>query len=152
MARFTHPLSLSAADFQNAMPQPVSWTPEVTSTNGTFAQSSNPAIGNYLRYGRMIVANLFVPFTNVTDFGTGQYQVTLPFAANFHTDVYAGSIHNTNANSHYSLKGHLNDDSNIMTLWYISGASKDEPFVRNAPIQLATDDLFHMSFIYETDE
>lgn len=132
-------------------PDPVSWTPVVTGTG--FTQTSNPATGTYLKYGKMVVVNLFVPFSNVTNFGTGQYSVTLPFQPSWHTDVFAGSVHNVgNTVEHYSLKGHLNDQTPVMSLWYISGSSKDEPFKSNAPIQLTTDDLFHMSFIYEATE
>jgi hypothetical protein len=132
-------------------PDPVSWTPIVSGAG--FIQTFNPATGDYMKYGRMVVVNLFVPFTNVVNFGTGQYSVTLPFPANNHTDVFAGSIHNTGSTTdHYSLKGHLDAGSSQMTLWYISGASKDEPFDHNSPITLNTTDLFHMSFIYETAE
>lgn len=129
-------------------PGAVSWIPVVSGEG--FTQTSNLATGTYLNYGPMVVVNLYVPFTNVTDFGTGQYSVTLPFPAKNHTDVFAGSIHNTGANTdHYSLKGHLSANSQSMTLWYISGSSKDEPFKHNAPITVNTTDLFHMHFIYE---
>jgi hypothetical protein len=132
-------------------PQPVSWTPEVSGTG--FTQTSNPATGTYLKYGSMVVVNIFVPFSNVTNFGSGQYSVTLPFPAKNHVDVFAGSIHNTGPSTdHYSLKGHLADESSSMSLWYISGASRDEPFDHNSPITLNTTDLFHMHFIYEIQE
>ena len=132
-------------------PEPVSWTPVISGAG--FVQTSNPATGDYMKYGRMVVVNLFVPFSNVVNFGTGQYSVTLPFPATHHTDVFAGSIHNTGSVvEHYSLKGHLSSGSNQMTLWYISGASKDEQFDHDSPISLNTNDLFHMSFIYETSE
>ena len=150
MARFTNPVTQQ--DLAGAFPQPVEWTPVLTSLNGNFAQSSNPATGTYMRYGRMIVTNMLIPFSEVTDFGTSQYRVTLPFTASFHQDVVAGSLHNTNASAHYTVKGHLSAGSNVMTIWYISGASRDEPFDSNSPISLDTTDLFHMSFIYETDE
>lgn len=148
MARFTNPVT--GQDLQGAFPEPTSWTPVLSGTG--FTQTSNPATGTYMRYGRMIVVNLLIPFGEVTNFGTGQYSVTLPFAASFHQDVVAGSLHNTNASAHYTVKGHLSAGSNVMTIWYISGASRDEPFDSNSPISLDTTDLFHMSFIYETDE
>lgn len=148
MARFTNPVTQQ--DLAGAFPEPVAWTPVLDGVG--FTQTSNPATGTYMRYGRMIVVNLLIPFSEVTDFGTGQYSVTLPFAASFHQDVVAGSLHNTNASAHYTVKGHLSDASNVMTIWYISGASRDEPFTHNSPISLDTTDLFHMSFIYETDE
>jgi len=152
MARFTNPIPITQQDLAAAFPQPVSWTPVLTSSNGDFAQSSNPAYGTYIKYGRMVVANIFIPFSEVTDFGTGQYITTLPFSPTFHQDVVAGSLHNTNADDHFTIKGHLSDGSSLMTIWYISGASKDEPLTHNQPVSLDNTDLFHMSFIYETDE
>lgn len=133
-------------------PSPTNWTPVMNTVNGDFVQTLNPATGTYMKYGRMVVVNLFIPFSQTTNFGTGQYVVTLPFTATFHQDVVAGSLHNTNASAHYTVKGHLNDGSNEMTIWYISGTSKDEPFTATSPISVATDDLFHMSFIYETNQ
>jgi len=150
MARFTNPVTQQ--DLAGVFPQPVNWTPVLTSSNGDFAQSGNPAYGTYLKYGRMVVTNIFIPFNEVTNFGTGQYITTLPFSATFHQDVVAGSLHNTNAGDHFTIKGHLSDGSSIMTIWYISGASKDEPLTHNQPVSLDNTDLFHMSFIYETDE
>ena len=133
----------------STFPDPVDWTPVVSGAG--FSQTQNIATGTYLQYGKMVQVNLYVPFTFVTLFGTGQYSVTLPFAAARHTDVFAGSIHNSGTpTEHYSLKGHLSEGSTDMTLWYISGASKDEPFKQGYPITLNTADLFHMSFIYET--
>lgn len=127
---------------------PVSWTPVVTGTG--FAQSSNPANGNYIKYGKLVYVNLYIPFTNVTNFGTGQYSVNLPFEPAYHTDVFGGSIHNTgNPTQHYSLKGHLTENSSTMSLWYISGTSLDQPFNHAAPITLNNTDAFHMSFMYE---
>lgn len=150
MARFTNPATQQ--DLAGAFPQPVNWTPTLTSADGNFTQSSNPAYGTYMKYGRMVVTNIFIPFSEVTNFGTGQYFVTLPFNATFHQDVVAGSLHNTNAEAHYTVKGHLNDGSSSMSIWYISGASRDEALDHNSPVALDTSDLFHMSFIYETDE
>lgn len=132
-------------------PSPVSWTP-VLSANG-FSQTSNPATGTYLKYGKVVVVNLSVPFANVSNFGLGQYSLTLPFPASQHADVVAGSIHNTGSPTyHYTLKGHLEPGSSSMSLWYIGGASRDEVFDYNSPIILNTTDLFHMHFMYEIQE
>ena len=131
-----------------SFPEPVAWTPVLSGAG--FSQTSNPATGDYMKYGRMVVANLTVPFANATDLGSGQYSITLPFPASKHTDVWAGTLHNTSSNDFYSIKGHVDAGESVMTLWYISGDSKDQPFDFNSPIILNTEDLFHMNFIYET--
>lgn len=132
-------------------PEPISWTPVVTGTG--FQQSSNPATGTYLKYGSMVVLRVSVPFSNVTNFGTGQYHINLPFPAKHHADVFAGSVHNTGSPTyHYSLKGHLEQGTSLMSLWYIGGTARDEVFDYNSPITLNTTDLFHMNFMYEIQE
>ena len=131
-------------------PGAVSWTPLVSGTG--FAQSSNPATGTYIKHGKLVFVNLYVPFTNVTNFGTGQYSIQLPFVSTRHTDVFGGSVHNTGTPvQHYSLKGHIEENSSTMTLWYISGTALDQPMTHAAPITLNNTDAFHMSFMYETN-
>jgi hypothetical protein len=130
-------------------PSPVSWTPVLSATG--FAQASNPATGTYMQYGKMAVVYLNVPLTNVTSFGTGQYSIDLPFASAHHTDIWGGTLHNTSSQDYFSLKGHIDAGSSTMNLWAIASTLKDETFKYNYPISLATEDLFHMSFIYETE-
>lgn len=131
-------------------PDPVDWTPVVSATG--FSQTSNPATGHYFKYGKMVVVNMNVPFSNVTNFGTGQYSVNLPFPAAHHMDIFGGTIHDTSTNSFYTVKGHANEGASQITLWYLSIVTKDAEFDHNSPFELDTTDLFHMNFIYETTE
>lgn len=135
-------------DVANVFPSPVAWTPLLSAIG--FAQTSNPATGEYMKYGRMVVANLNVPFSNVANFGTGQYSINLPFPVAKHTDVFGGTLHDTDTNSFYTIKGHANAGESTMTLWYLSIVTKDAEFDSNSPFMLDTTDLFHMNFIYET--
>ncbi len=130
-------------------PDPIAWTPVLSATN--FSQTSNPATGEYFKYGKMVVVSLDVPLTNVTNFGTGQYKINLPFPAAKHGDAYAGTLHDAD-DGFFTLKGHYNAASSEMTLWYISIVGKDAEFDNNSPITLTTADDFHMNFIYEIAE
>jgi hypothetical protein len=130
-----------------SFPNPVSYTPIWSGTGLT--QSSNLATGSYFDYGRMVVVQITVPMTNVTNFGTGGYSVTLPKPSATHTDGWGGTIHDTSTGNFYSIKAHLEVGSNVATLWYISGAGQDEVFDYNSPFNLATNDLFHINFIYD---
>lgn len=135
-------------DIQDPLSNSTPWTPVISGTG--FTQTSNPATGNYYNIGNMVFVNLYIPFTNVTNFGTGQYSVNLPLNAARHTDIYGGSIHNTGSpTTFYSIKGHLEPNSNSMSLWYISSTALDQPITHAAPITLNVTDLIHMSFIYE---
>ena len=147
MARFTHPAigPFNAGDITTNIN---SYNPVWSGTGLTF--TGTPATGSYIKIGNFVMVQINVSFTNVTNFGTGQYSLTLPFASKYHTDVFAGSVHKIQPSDteHFSLKGHLSAGSSIMTLWDISGSGKDEPFDHNTPYVLTTSGLFHMSLPY----
>lgn len=144
MARFTHP---AFGDVGGLTTNINSYDPVWSATGLVF--TGTPATGSYIKIGNLVTVQIDVLFTNVSNFGTGQYYLTLPFNSKYHTDVYAGSIHDTAATvDHFSLKGHLSPSSTSISIWYIAGSSQDQPFHRNAPINLTTVDKFHMSFSY----
>lgn len=151
MARFTHPAIFNKDYFNNIIGASIEYDPVWSDTNLTY--TGDPAVGYYTRIGNIVFVQIDVDFDNVTNFGTGQYRVTLPLNSRFHTDVYGGSIHDVNNEvRHWSLKGHLFENSNICELWYVSGSSEDKAFTRNAPVHLTTLDKFHMWFMYECIE
>ena len=145
MARFTHP---AFGDVGGLTTQIKSYTPTWSGTGLAF--TGTPATGFYIKIGNFVQVQISVDFDNVSNFGTGQYSLTLPFPSKYHTDVYGGSVHDTvnQGVDHYSLKGHLSDNSSTFTIWNIKSSAADEPFDHNSPINLTTSDLFHMSFSY----
>ncbi len=111
--------------------------------------SGTPTTAEYIKVGNLVQVQIDVEFDNITNFGTGQYSLTLPFASKYHTDVYGGSVHKVNSGiSHYSLKGHLSPSSNVMTVWAIGSNAVDQEFDHNSPVNLTVADKFHMSFSY----
>jgi hypothetical protein len=145
MARFTHP---AFGDVGGLTTEIKSYSPVWSGTGLAF--TGTPATGTYVKIGNLIQVQISVDFDNVSNFGTGQYSLTLPFPSKYHTDVYGGSIHDVvnQGVDHYSLKGHLSDNSSTFTIWNIKSSAADEPFDYNSPINLTTADLFHMSFSY----
>lgn len=145
MARFTHP---AFGDVGGLTTTINSYAPVWSATGLTY--TGTPATGYYIKIGNLVQLQIDVVFTTVTNFGTGQYSLTLPFASKYHTDVYGGSVHDiTNQGiDHYSLKGHLSPSSTTITIWDMASASKDEPMDFNSPFNLAQADRFHMSFSY----
>lgn len=145
MARFYDPFPVNIA-FTDGSIQPYS---PVWSGNG-LEYTGTPATGFYVKVGKVVTVQINVSFANVTNFGTGQYSLTLPFDSKYHTDVFAGSVHKIQPSitEHYSLKGHLSANSSVMTLWDISGSGKDEPFDHNSPFILTTSEIFHMCLTY----
>jgi len=145
MARFTHPAFGNTDGLTTTIN---SYTPVWSGTGLIF--TGTPATGAYIKIGNWIIVQIDVDFATVTNFGTGQYSLTLPFSSKYHTDVYGGSVHDVvnQGVDHYSLKGHLSAGSTTFTVWDMASASKDEPFDHNSPFNLAQVDRFHMSFSY----
>ena len=125
-----------------------SYNPVWSGTGLTY--TNTPATGSYIKIGNLVQVQIDVLFSTVTNFGTGQYSLTIPFPSKYHTDVYGGSVHDiTNQGiDHYSLKGHLTPSSLSMTIWNLASAAQDEPMNHNTPFNLAQADRFHMSFSY----
>lgn len=151
MARFTHPamgpLDISIDD-GNVTSTIHTYNPTWSGTGLAF--TGTPATGSYIKIGSLVTIQIDVSFTNVSNFGTGQYSLTLPFPSKYHTDVFGGSIHKiTNQGiDHYSIKGHLGDGSSSFTIWAIGSNAADQPFDHVSPVNIDTDDRFHMSFTY----
>jgi hypothetical protein len=145
MARFTHP---AFGDVGGLTTEIKSYSPVWSGTGLTF--TGTPATGSYIKIGNFVLVQIDVVFTTVTNFGTGQYSLTIPVASKYHTDVYGGSVHDiTNQGiDHYSIKGHLTPSSATMTIWDMASAAQDEPMTHNQPFNLAQADRFHMSFSY----
>jgi len=144
MARFTHP---AFGDVGGLTTEIQSYSPVWSGTGLAF--TGTPATGSYIKIGNFVMLQIDVIYTTVTNFGTGQYSLTLPFASKYHTDVYGGSAHDTDPTlTHYSLKGHLTPSSTTMTLWQHAGSSADAPMDFNTPFNATTSDKFHMSFSY----
>lgn len=145
MARFTHPAFGDTGGLTTTIN---TYNPVWSGTGLTF--TGTPATGAYIKIGNLVQVQMDVLFTTVTNFGTGQYSLTLPFASKYHTDVYGGSVHDVgpSGTDHYSLKGHLSPSSTTMTVWDMAAAAKDEPMDHNSPFVLTTADKFHMSFTY----
>ena len=145
MARFTHP---AFGDTEGITTIIHSYNPVWSGTGLTF--NNTPATGSYIKIGNFVQVQIDVIFTGVTNFGSGQYSLTIPFASKYHTDVYGGSVHDiTNQGiDHYSIKGHLTPSSTTMTIWDMASAAQDEPMTHNQPFNLSQADRFHMSFSY----
>lgn len=152
MARFTHPSIIGPLDISiddgSVTSTIYSYNPVWSGTG--LAYTGTPATGAYIKIGNLVTVQIDVLFTTVTNFGSGQYSLTLPFPSKYHTDVYGGSIHDVvnQGIDHYSLKGHLTPSSTGITIWNIGSSAKDEPFDYNSPFNLSVADKFHMSFSY----
>jgi hypothetical protein len=106
---------------------------------------------SYILLDRLVHFRVNVQMTNITNFGTGQYYVTLPFNS-AHTYLTSdGHLHDVSANRDYTLQGHVFAGTNVLQLFYTQSNGQQDEFEHNAPITLATADLFHISGTYMKD-
>lgn len=78
---------------------------------------------------------IFIDFSTCTNFGTGQYQVSLPFASVQTMRQAGGTLHQTAGNSLYHIAGITdNDYSNIVQKLYYSGSTTDLAWKYNTPV------------------
>lgn len=103
--------------------------------------------GSSVRNGDLVFVRINVDFDNITNFGTGQYYVTVPYPAKYDQELRGGYIVDDSKNNYYMLAGRLTAGSSQMTLWRAT-SSQDEIFDFNSPVLLTTTDSFHISGSY----
>ena len=123
----------------------VTFTSSWTGTG--LAYTGFPAQGVYQRVGKQIHFQIKVACTNVTNFGTGAYSLTLPFASAYDY-IITGGLHDVSANNHYVLYADLNIGSTTMALWYPTANGALGLMKYNQPKTLTTTDYFYISGNY----
>ena len=124
--------------------------PFTSTWSGTgLAFTGTPAVGQYSRVGKMITFYILVTLTNVTNFGTGNYSLTLPsgLPSQMHA-VVNGGLHDTSSNNHLNLLGDLEPGSLNVELYYPTSNGVNDRFDHNSPLNLATADYFYISGVY----
>jgi hypothetical protein len=131
---------------------PVAYTPTFAGTGVAFTAA--PATGSYMKVGKLVHFRILLDFANVTNFGTGAYSVTLPFAP---ADAYMfrnGGLHD--GTSHYAVSGEVAPGSTTLALKFndVIGTGnnanvQDADLKYNAPITMLTSYNLHISGYYE---
>ena len=123
----------------------ISYTPTWSGTGLTF--TGTPAIGQYSRVGKMITYDIQVNCATVTNFGTGQYSLTLPTGLNPAKDVmHLGGIHK--GADHYTIFGDLESGVNAFKLSHPTANGAQDIFNYNKPTTLTTASKFYISGTY----
>lgn len=104
--------------------------------------------GSYVKQGDSVTFRINVEMTNMTNFGTGQYYVDLPFASKYGILMRDGCLHDFSNQNQWAISGHVMAGQSRLTLWFTSGTGQDEVFDHNSPINLAVQDTFHVSGTY----
>jgi hypothetical protein len=134
----------------NLSPIPVAFTP---TGGGTGVEVSGPAFyGRYTLIGNLCYFSYQVVMTNITNFGTGQYFMDLPFPTLKPMMARDGCLHDTSTGNQYHISGHAFAGTTRMDLFTSDTSGNrlyDFAFKQGEPITLATADTFHIEGMYE---
>jgi hypothetical protein len=123
----------------------LSYTPTWSGTGLAF--TGTPATGTYIRVGKMVFYNIQVACTNVTNFGTGQYSITLPTGLAPATSFqHLGGLHK--GANHYTLLADLGASSTSITLYHPTANGSQDIFSHNKPTTLTTSVTWYVSGTY----
>lgn len=140
MARFTHPTMVSAGATSAG-----SWTISggtISDPQPTF--SSDPLFsGNWTRIDGLCTFAIEVDMSNITGFGDSQYFLELPFESDDDLVFAGGHLHDTSGDDYYSILGHVEKYSHVMTLWSIASNGRQVPFEYGVPVALAGEGSGH---------
>lgn len=123
----------------------ISFTSTWSGTGLTY--TGTPALGKYQRIGKCINYEIQITCTNVTNFGTGQYSLTLPtgLAPGYHYQQIGG-LHK--ATDHYIILGDLEPASTTFKLWHPTANGAQDIFSYNKPTTLTTASYFYIAGSY----
>lgn len=125
----------------------VAFTSTWTGTGLTY--TGTPATGFYSRVGKMIFFTIQVNCTNVTNFGTGNYSLTLPsgLSPSIH-NLVNGGLHHTASGDHYLLYLDVVPGTSTAELYYPQSNGTMAEMDHNSPHTLQTADYFYFSGMY----
>jgi hypothetical protein len=147
MARFTHP-SISAFGSSDTG----TWTINGGSTGTQPTFNGAPLFtGHYSVMDNLVHFEIQVDFDNITNFGTGQYFVDLPFPSHASYQMRNGCIHDFSTGRQYSIGGHVFEGESRLYLNFTDTNGRDSEFTHNTPFALAVEDNFHISGTYFKD-
>lgn len=113
--------------------------------------TGNPFVAKFVRFGQMVHFHLEIEFTNVTNFGAGQYYVTLPYAPLTQYMFRGGVLHDNDLNRRYHISGEVAAGSTNLYLYTTDQHGNrlyDFAFEQGEPVTLTTSDDFDISGTY----
>jgi hypothetical protein len=113
------------------------------------AYTGTPATGFYSRVGKMIFITIQVNCTNVTNFGSGNYSLTLPtgLTPSIH-NLIDGGLHHAATGDHYMLSMDIVPGTLTAELYYPQANGTMADMDHNSPHTLQVADFFYFNGMY----
>ena len=105
------------------------------------AYTGSPGAGTFSQYGKQVMFNVAVACTNITNFGTGQWQLTLPVTPETGRALTFGGILDVAGNQSgavYQIVGHTTEGSAIMRLFIVGTNGLRANLTGTSPATLTT--------------
>lgn len=139
--------SISSYINNGATSNVVSYTPTWTGTGLVYPQGA--VTGSYIRIGKLVHFTININCATVTNFGTGQYSVTLPFTPSVQYVFRDGQIFNGLTNQHYRILAEGIEGTSTMLLWTnTGGTNNDLAFQNDTPTNLNDECVWYVSGTY----
>lgn len=104
---------------------PVTYSPVWSGTGLTY--TGTPATGSYVQIGKYVFFTIKVVFTTVSNFGTGQYSLTLPFAPSGDYIFRNGGAHQGAV--HYNIAADAAAGTTSMGLYHMQANNGGNTYV-----------------------
>lgn len=135
--------------FQSNIPSEISYVVQGGTSGTQPVFNGDPLfIGSYVANGPLVYFRVNVSMTNITQFGSGQYYLTLPFNAKYDTYITNGHLHKYSNGKEYSMHGDVSAGTNILNLYYTASTGQEDAFTQSSPFILSSLDVFHISGNY----
>jgi hypothetical protein len=99
--------------------------------------------GSYTKTGNLVHFRVNVTMSNITNFGSGQYYVSIPFTSEYDVYVRNGQLKHSSGDM-YSVSGHALAGSNELRLYTTASNGKEVAFTSSSPVGLNTTCDFHI--------
>lgn len=125
----------------------IPFTSTWTGTGLTY--TGTPATGYYSRVGKMINLTIMVNCATVTNFGTGNYSLTLPSGLTpSNHNLINGGIHDASSGNHLLVYLDVVPGSSTAELYYSQSNGTMADMDYNHPLVLQTADYFYFNGMY----
>jgi len=150
MARFTHPGIVGGGSTANSTWNLIGGTldPESGIINaGDQPQFNGTPLfsGEYRIVGTECHFSIDVDMDNITDFGVGQYYMSLPVQSKHNMLFSDGCLHDISTGDQYAILGHVVAGSDQMRLFSVASNGRHIPFTDGTPVNLESVDNFHIA-------
>ena len=112
------------------------------------AYTGSPGAGTYSQYGKQVMFNVAVSCTNITNFGTGQWQLTLPVTPETSRALSFSGILDVAGNQSgavYEIAGHTTEGSAIVKLFIVGTNGLRANLTGTSPATLTTSSRVYIS-------